>query len=116
VRVVVGLADPWSAVLVTPGTVVDVHLPTDTSGELAGWQAGAPGPPDPAAPLARRAAVVQVLGGPEAGAASADPIPGAPPDPGATALVLSTTAAEAGRLAAVSGQGLAVTVPAAPGA
>ncbi|MGF1662124.1 MAG: SAF domain-containing protein, partial [Kineosporiaceae bacterium] len=38
-RVVVGLADPWSAVLVTAGGVVDLHLPAGAPGELAGWPA-----------------------------------------------------------------------------
>ncbi|MGF1648368.1 MAG: SAF domain-containing protein [Kineosporiaceae bacterium] len=117
VRVVVGLADPWSAVLVVPGTVVDVHLPTGVPGELAGWPGGSDGDPvaAPAAPLARRAVVVQVLGGADDTGDAAGLLPGAAPDPGASALVVSATPTEAGRLAAVAGQGLAVTVPHATG-
>ncbi|MGF1662833.1 MAG: glycosyl transferase family 1, partial [Kineosporiaceae bacterium] len=65
-----------------------------------------------------RAVVVQVLGGAPDGAGGGllgGAAPDAPPDPGASAFVVSVTSAEAERLAGVAGQGLAVTRPASPG-
>jgi Flp pilus assembly protein CpaB len=114
VRVIAGLADPWSARLVTPGSVVDLHLPTGAAGDPMAWpEAPRAGPAPGATPLARQARVVQVLGRDGTADDGAGLLPGAPPDPGGHALVVSVTAVEAERLAAVAGQGLAVTVPAA---
>lgn len=103
VSVVAGLADPWSAELVAPGSRVDVYP------AAAGWVDGAL--PSQAGPVARDAVVIRLLGTPPAPPPGIDIVADPLPSDG-TALVLAVRTAEVPALAALAGQG--VTISTAP--
>ncbi len=106
VTVVAGLADPWAADLVAPGSRVDVY------GAAGDWPAET-GPARPARPLAHEAVVVRVLGRDARGEPSGVPGLDLGTDDlatdGSVALVLGVTPQEVAAIAALAGQGVTIS-------
>lgn len=108
-RVVVGLADPLSARLVSAGDSVDVYLP---SGQLVADPA-----PGETSRLATGAVVVEVVGAPGPGEVDpqgggvGDHLWGAAAGPTGVALVLAVAPGDVARVASAAGTGLSIAVP-----
>lgn len=100
VSVVAGLADPWSAELVGPGSRVDVYPAAGS------WVDGAL--PVEAGPLARDAVVVRLLGTQQGPAPGIDIVVEPLPSDG-VALVLAVRTDEVPAIAALAGQGVTIS-------